>query len=146
MSKNGSDLKVLVVEDSKVTMTALCNYLGRMGINPLTAATGQEAIEICRNNRPDIILLDVILPDIDGFDIAGQLRDMEKGDEWTAIIFLTVMGKDEDLARGIKMGGDDYLIKPVTEVVLHAKLHAMRRLVKMQRALVDVIREFNAAN
>ena len=146
MSKNGNDLKVMVVEDSKVTMKALCNYLGRMGINPLTAATGQDAIEIFRKNRPDIILLDAILPDIDGFDIAKQLRDMERGDEWTAIIFLTSMANDEDLVRGIAAGGDDYLMKPISEVVLHAKMRAMRRLVAMQRSLVDVTQQLNAAN
>jgi len=146
MSKSGDELKVMVVEDSKVTMKALCNYLGRMGISPLTAVTGQEAIEIFRRDRPDIILLDVILPDIDGFDIARQLRDMEKGDEWTAIIFLTSMAKDEDLARGIAVGGDDYLMKPISEVVLHAKMRAMRRLVEMQRALVEVTQELNVAN
>lgn len=146
MSKNGDELKVMVVEDSKVTMKALCNYLGRMGINPLAAVNGQNAIEIFRKNRPDIILLDAILPDIDGFDIAKQLRDMEKGDEWTAIIFLTSMAKDEDLARGIEVGGDDYLMKPISEVVLRAKMRAMRRLVEMQRSLVAVTQELNVAN
>ena len=95
MAIDSNDLKVMLVEDSEVTMKALCNYLGRMGVShPLTAVTGHEAIEIFRNNRPDIILLDAILPDIDGFDIAKQLRDIERGDEWTAIIFLTSMAKD----------------------------------------------------
>lgn len=145
--KNGNDLKVMLVEDSKVTMKALCNYLGRMGIsNPLTAVTGHDAIEIFRKNRPDIILLDALLPDIDGFDIAKQLRDMEKEDEWTAIIFLTSMAKDEDLAHGIEAGGDDYLMKPISEVVLKAKIRAMRRLVEMQRSLVKVTQELDAAN
>lgn len=147
MAINGSDLKVMVVEDSRVTMKALSNYLGRMGINNLlTATTGQAAIEIFRNNRPDIILLDAILPDIDGFDIAKQMRDMERGDEWTAIIFLTSMAKDEDLARGIEVGGDDYLMKPISEVVLKAKMRAMRRLVEMQRSLVEVTQELHEAN
>jgi diguanylate cyclase (GGDEF)-like protein len=147
MAKNSNDLKVLVVEDSRVTMKALCNYLGRMGItSPLTATTGQEAIETFRKKRPDIVLLDAILPDIDGFDIARNFRAMEKGDEWTAIIFLTSMDKDKDLARGIEVGGDDYLLKPVSEMVLKAKVGAMRRLVEMQRSLVDVTQQLNVAN
>jgi len=137
----------MVVEDSKVTMKALCNYLKRMGVdNPLKAVTGQEAIELFRKHRPDIILLDAILPDIDGFDIAKMFRGMEKGDEWSAIIFLTSMDKDEDVARGIEVGGDDYLLKPISEMVLKAKVNAMRRLVEMQRALVDVTQELNVAN
>ena len=71
MAKNNGELKIMVVEDSKVTMKALCNYLKRMGVDsPLKAVTGQEAIDLFRKQRPDIILLDAILPDIDGFDIA----------------------------------------------------------------------------
>jgi diguanylate cyclase (GGDEF)-like protein len=147
MAKNPNDMKVLVVEDSKVTMKALCNYLERMGIHhPLTAATGRAAIDLFRKNRPDIVLLDAILPDIDGFDVAKQIRAMEKGDEWSAILFLTSMAKDEDLAHGIAVGGDDYLMKPVSEVVLEAKVRAMRRLVDMQRSLVGVSHKLNAAN
>ncbi|MDP1633471.1 MAG: diguanylate cyclase [Gallionellaceae bacterium] len=147
MKKRTDALKVLVVEDSKVTLKVLCNFLERMDIrHPLTAETGAAAIDIYRRERPDIILLDAQLPDIDGFDIAKQIRAKEQKDDWTAIIFLTSMTKDEDLARGIEVGGDDYLMKPVSEVVLHAKVRAMRRLVEMQRELVDVGHQLNAAN
>ncbi|MFH0933585.1 MAG: response regulator, partial [Pseudomonadota bacterium] len=119
MKKRTDALKVLVVEDSKVTLKVLCNFLERMDIkHPLTAETGAAAFEIYRRERPDIILLDAQLPDIDGFDIAKQIRAKEQKDDWTAIIFLTSMTKDEDLARGIEVGGDDYLMKPVSEVVL----------------------------
>ena len=140
------DLKVLVVEDSKVTMRVLCNYLGRMGITPYTAATGALAIEVYHREQPDIILLDAQLPDIDGFDVALKIRAMEKIEDWTAIIFLTSMTKDEDLERGIEVGGDDYLLKPISEVVLKAKLKAMLRLVEMQRSLVRVTDQLNEAN
>lgn len=147
MKKRTDALKVLVVEDSKVTLKVLCNFLERMDIEqPLTAETGAAAIEIYRKERPDIILLDAQLPDIDGFEIARQIRSSEQKDDWTAIIFLTSMTKDEDLARGIEVGGDDYLMKPISEVVLHAKVRAMRRLIEMQRSLVDVSHQLNAAN
>lgn len=147
MAKNDNDLKVLVVEDSKVTMKALCRYLEGMGVvNLTTAVSGQEAIAAYRKERPDIVLLDAMLPDIDGFDIARKLREMERGNEWTAIIFLTSLDKDEDVARGIEMGGDDYLVKPVSAAVLQAKIRAMGRLVTMQRGLVDVTQKQNATN
>jgi len=147
MKKRTDAIKVLVVEDSKVTLKVLCNFLERMGIKqPLTAETGTAAIEQYRKERPDIILLDAQLPDIDGFQIAEQIRESEHNDDWTAIIFLTSMTKDEDLARGIQVGGDDYLLKPVSEVVLQAKVRAMQRLVEMQRSLVDVSHQLNAAN
>lgn len=147
MLENIGDLKVLVVEDSKVTLKAITNYLERMGIQTIVVATnGQAAIDVFRKSRPDIVLLDAILPDIDGFDVVKQFRAMEKGDEWAAIIFLTSMSNDEDLAHGIEVGGDDYLMKPVSEVVLRAKIRAMRRLVDMQRSLVSVTQKLNAAN
>jgi diguanylate cyclase (GGDEF)-like protein len=147
MKIRADSLKVLVVEDSKVTLKVLCNFLERMDIkHPLTAETGAAAIELYRKERPDIILLDAQLPDIDGFDIAKEIRASEQKDDWTAIIFLTSMTKDEDLARGIQVGGDDYLLKPISEVVLQAKMRAMQRLVEMQRSLVNVSHQLNAAN
>lgn len=146
MANQVAALKVLVVEDSRVTLRAICNYLERMGIQPLTAETGKDALEIYRREHPDIILLDGRLPDIDGFDVAREIRAMEKKKDWSAIIFLTSMTKDEDLARGIEAGGDDYLMKPISEVVLKAKVLAMRRLVEMQRTLVAVTHKLNVAN
>ena len=146
MKNMSDDIKVLVVEDSKVTLKVLSNYLGRMGITPLTAETGAMAIDIYHREQPDIILLDAQLPDIDGFDVALKIRALEKPEDWTAIIFLTSMAKDEDLARGIEVGGDDYLMKPISEVVLKAKVRAMQRLVEMQRSLVKVTQKLNEAN
>lgn len=146
MASKATELKVLVVEDSKVTLKAICNYLERMGIQALTAETGKEALDIYRREHPDIILLDGLLPDIDGFEVSKQIRMLEKKKDWTAIIFLTSMTKDEDLARGIEAGGDDYLLKPVSEIVLRAKVNAMRRLVEMQRSLLDLTYKLNAAN
>ena len=146
MVSKAVELKVLVVEDSKVTLKAICNYLERMDIQPLKAENGTDALEIYRRERPDIILLDGRLPDIDGFEVAKQIRAIEKKKDWTAIIFLTSMTKDEDLARGIDAGGDDYLMKPISEVVLKAKVIAMRRLVEMQRSLIELTHKLNVAN
>jgi diguanylate cyclase (GGDEF)-like protein len=140
------DVKVLLVEDSKVTLRVLSNYLERMGIVPIKCDSGAMAIDIYHRERPDIILLDAQLPDIDGFEVALKIRALEKAEDWTAIIFLTSMDKDEDLARGIEVGGDDYLLKPISEVVLQAKLRAMHRLVEMQRSLVKVTQQLNEAN
>ena len=113
MSDKFGKLKALVVEDSKVAIRAITGYLEEIGVHPMVAETGGAAVELYRKERPDIILLDIILPDIDGFEVAKQIRRLQGKDDWTAIIFLSVMSKDEDLARGIQAGGDDYLMKPV---------------------------------
>jgi len=137
----------MVVEDSKVTLKVLSNYLLSMGYeNPLVAETGSQALAMFKRERPDIVLLDAGLPDFDGFEVSRKIRLMEQEGEWTAIIFLTGLDKDEDLVRGIAAGGDDYLIKPVSELVLHAKVRAMQRLIEMQRRLVEVTRKLDEAN
>ena len=147
MKAQASPLKILVVEDSKVTVKVLTGYLAGMGVeNPLVAETGTQALRTFRREHPDIVLLDARLPDIDGFEVASKIRKAEQGEEWTAIIFLTAMNSDEDLARGIAAGGDDYLVKPVSEMVFHAKVRAMQRLVGMQRNLVEVTHKLDAAN
>jgi len=139
-------LRVLLVEDSKVAIKAITGYLDDLGVQLLIAETGSAAIDLYRRERPDIILLDIILPDITGYEVAKQVRKLQGKDDWTAIIFLSVMSKDDDLKRGIEAGGDDYLTKPVGRVVLQAKVAAMYRLVRMQRALVQLTEQLNQAN
>ena len=146
MLKKFSKLKVLIVEDSKVTIKAIMGFLEDMGVQMLVAETGHSAIELYQQERPDLILLDVNLPDINGYEVAEQVRKLQGKDNWTAIIFLSAMSKDDDLARGIEAGGDDYLMKPVGKVVLQAKVAAMYRLVRMQRALVTLTEQLNLAN
>jgi diguanylate cyclase (GGDEF)-like protein len=146
MLKKFSKLKVLMVEDSKVTIKALTGFLDDLGVQLLIAETGFAAVELYRRERPDIILLDIILPDINGYEVARQVRKLQGKDDWTAIIFMSVMSKDDDLARGIEAGGDDYLMKPVGRIVLQAKVSAMYRLVRMQRALVQLTEQLNHTN
>ncbi len=147
MNSEIDTLKIMVVEDSNVTLKVLSNYLASMGITaPLLVETGNQAVDAFKRERPDIVLLDARLPDIDGFDVAKKIREIEHDGEWAAIIFLTALTKDEDLARGIAAGGDDYLTKPVSETVFHAKVRAMQRLILMQRKLVMVTQELDVAN
>jgi diguanylate cyclase (GGDEF)-like protein len=139
-------MKTLVIEDSSSSRKILCYYIERMGITPIPAATGNEGVDLFSTERPDLILLDIILPDIDGFEVARQIRQMERPGDWTPIIFLTALNKDEDLEKGIAAGGDDYLYKPVSEVVLAAKIRAMQRIVQMRQSLLVLTRKLDTAN
>ena len=126
--------KILIVEDSRANMLVLTTFIERFGMTALQAETGQKAVDLFKSESPDIVLLDVVLPDMDGFEIARQIRDYEHGDTWTPIIFLSSLGKDEDIERGIAAGGDDYLLKPVSEIVLGAKIRAMQRIIQREKA------------
>ncbi len=141
-------MKVLLIEDTLTSATLVSHQLRRMGMEPFLARTGEEGLELYRKIQPNLILLDVIMPGMDGFEVARRIRaqEHEKRDEWTPIIFLTSRTSDEDLETGIAVGGDDYLIKPVSEVVLSAKVKAMQRIAQMRYSLLVLTRKLNEAN
>lgn len=139
-------MKALVIEDSASNLKVLCHYVEKMGIVPIPAATGSAGVESFGMEKPDIVLLDIVLPDIDGFEVTRRIRQLEKPGEWTPIIFLTALDKDEDLEKGIAAGGDDYLRKPVSEVVLCAKVRAMQRIIQIRQSLLVMTRKLDAAN
>ncbi len=139
-------MKILIVEDSRSNLALLTRYVEQFGATPITAETGMAAIEAFTSQRPDLVLLDVVLPDLDGFTVAKRIRTMEKVSEWTPIIFLSSLGDDAHIEEGITAGGDDYLHKPVSEIVLGAKIRAMQRLVMMRASLLALTRKLDAAN
>ena len=139
-------MKILVIEDSKSSLKRLCDYIQKMCFHPLSAETGHQGIDVFLNERPDLVLLDIIMPDIDGFEVARQIRQLEPLGEWTPIIFLSSLSKDQDIENGIAAGGDDYLLKPVSEVVLGAKIRAMQRIIQMRQSLVVLTRKLDTAN
>lgn len=111
---------VLVVDDTRANIIALERFLGRTGCKVLTAESGAEAINLARDHRPDLILLDVRMPEMDGFSTCVRL----KSDSDTAeipVIFVTACA-EEDAARGFEVGAVDYLIKPVNTAELLARI------------------------
>ncbi|GAA5170435.1 diguanylate cyclase [Viridibacterium curvum] len=139
-------MKALVVDDTLTSVTLVAHQLRRIGIEPLTARSGGEAIELFKQHHPDLVMLDVNMPDLNGFEVAKRLRQLERDGEWTPIIFLSARASDEDVERGIAVGGDDYLVKPVSEIVLTAKVRAMQRIAQMRYSLVVLTRRLDDAN
>lgn len=139
-------MKILVIEDVKANLLVYSRCLQRLGAMVVAADSGYQAIDLFERETPDLVLLDVILPDIDGFEVARRLRRLEKPGNWTPIIFVSAKTSDEYLEMGITAGGDDYLYKPVSEVVLGAKVRAMQRIVQMRASLVALTRKLDAAN
>ncbi|MCL2635376.1 MAG: diguanylate cyclase [Betaproteobacteria bacterium] len=140
-------MKILIVEDSRSNLLLLTQYAQHFSATVLPAENGATAIATFARERPDLVLLDVVLPDIDGFEVARRIRGMESnGGDWTPIIFLSSLGRDEDIEQGILAGGDDYLHKPVSEIVLGAKVRAMERLIQMRGSLVKLASKLDHAN
>ncbi|THF58055.1 diguanylate cyclase [Pseudothauera rhizosphaerae] len=139
-------MKALVIEDTLTSATLVCHQLRKMGLEAVHARNGEAGIEAFKSERPDLVLLDVIMPGMDGFEVARRIRQLEKDGMWTPIIFLTARTGDEDLERGIEVGGDDYLIKPVSEIVLKAKVRAMQRIAQMRYSLLVLTRKLDEAN
>jgi diguanylate cyclase (GGDEF)-like protein len=96
-------------------------------------------------DRPDLVLIDVVMPVMDGYEAARQMRQ-SRPDEWVPIIFLSSKEADQDLDRAIEAGGDDYLVKPVSYVVLNAKIRALQRIESTRAKLLETSRELAAAN
>jgi len=137
-------MKILLVDDTKTERLILSSYLQRLGHTIVEAENGQEAIRLFTSEHPDLVLMDVIMPEMDGHEAAQKMRQDES--IWVPIIFLSGRVAAEDIVAGIEAGGDDYLAKPVNFTVLEAKMKALQRIAKMRRKLIDVSSELEVAN
>ncbi len=113
--------KLLVVEDEPNILELLAASLRYAGFEVVTAAAGSEAVQVAQRHRPDLIVLDVMLPDMDGFDVLHRLRG---GGTRTPVLFLTARDSTEDKVRGLTLGGDDYVTKPFSLEEVIARIHA----------------------
>lgn len=140
-----SQMTVLVVDDQRSVRAVAAAELAAAGYRVLEADGGAEALELFRRLRPALVLLDVEMPQHDGYEVARQMR-LAEPDGWTPIVFLSSLSDDAALCRGIEAGGDDYLTKPLRPAVLRAKLLAMQRLQGMRQRLVSISDELAMAN
>jgi diguanylate cyclase (GGDEF)-like protein len=138
-------MKILVVDDSPTIRAALKALLERMGHTVVEANDGEQALQMYRQDRPGLVLIDVVMPIMDGYESARHMRET-KADEWVPIIFLSSKEADQDLDRAIEAGGDDYLVKPVSFVVLNAKIRALQRLESMRTKQLEMSRDLASAN
>jgi len=121
--------KILVVEDEVALQETLIYNLKRLGYEVDAAGDGQSALEMARSTRPDLILLDIMLPGMDGFEVCRILRQEMS----TPVLMLTARDDEIDRVVGLEVGADDYLTKPFSMRELLARVKAMLRRVRLIR-------------
>jgi DNA-binding response OmpR family regulator len=131
-------MKALVVDDDRVIADVLAFTLRREGFQVVQAHDGAAALRQWEQEQPDLIVLDVNLPKLDGFAVCQRIR--EEAD--TPIILLTVRGEEDDIVRGLQLGADDYITKPFSPRQLVARAHAVLR--RAGRTALPAIRQTGA--
>lgn len=119
--------KILVADDDAIGRTLLVRMLQGGGDEVITAQNGAEAIEVFEREQPDLILMDVMMPEVDGYEATRRIKELSK-DQFVPVMFLTALTAEKDLAHCIECGGDDFMSKPYNRTVLRSKIAALERL------------------
>ncbi|MEM1027413.1 MAG: response regulator [Planctomycetota bacterium] len=120
------DLKVLLVEDERDLLELLKYNLDREGYDVLTAETGEDGLKLVRSQPPDLILLDLMLPSMDGLEVCRSLKARAETAD-IPVIMLTAKGEESDIVQGLELGADDYITKPFSPRILMARIKAVLR-------------------
>ncbi|AXY03017.1 diguanylate cyclase [Vibrio alfacsensis] len=144
MQLTGTSMRILLVDDIQIERMQLAIRLKQQGHEVKAVGSGIEALDVYKDFDPELVLLDISMPDMDGFELAFHIR--ESFPEWIPIIFLSGHEEPEMIAKAIDVGGDDYLIKPVDKLVLTSKLMAMQRIAQMRRELKQATAQLEKVN
>ena len=126
--------RVLIADDNTANLRILRMRLTADGYDVVTAADGEEALAVTRDSGPDLILLDIMMPKVDGMEVCRRLKK-EQGSSFTPIILVTAMTDAKDIVAGLEAGADEYLTKPVDHAALSARVRSMLRI----KALHDTV-------
>ncbi|MCZ8203427.1 response regulator transcription factor [Gemmatimonas sp.] len=118
--------RILVVDDETEIVALVAYHLAKTGYRVSTASSGQDALELARRERPSLIVLDLMLPGMSGFDVLEQLR-LDESTRDIAVIMLTARREEPDRIRGLSLGADDYLTKPFSPAELVLRVAAILR-------------------
>ncbi|MGP0014945.1 ATP-binding SpoIIE family protein phosphatase [Pseudomonas sp.] len=136
MQPGAESLTVLIAEDGAADRLLLSSIVRRQGHGVMTASNGAEAVALFEAQRPQLVLMDAMMPVMDGFEAARQIK-LLAGESLVPIIFLTSMTEVDGLVRCLEAGGDDFLEKPYNQVILGAKIKAMDRLRRLQDTVLQ---------
>jgi PAS domain S-box-containing protein len=131
-------IRVMVVDDAAANRNLMEAFLRKLGFASLTATNGREAVERFGRERPDLVLMDLMMPEMDGFEATRRIRQAQ-GERWVPIVILSALNADQDVVAGLEAQADDYLVKPIAFPVFAAKLRNLVRLLHAQRNLADAL-------
>ena len=126
---NGTVLRILVVDDEPMVREVLAGYLTRDGYVVDEASTGQDALDLAAETKPDLVVLDVMLPEIDGFAVLTRLRQTST----VPVILLTARAEEPDRVVGLELGADDYVVKPFSPREVVARVRTVLRRTNARR-------------
>jgi DNA-binding response OmpR family regulator len=115
--------KILVIDDEETTVQLIAILLERRGYEVIKAFRAEDGLRKAYRHQPDLVLLDIMMPDMDGWEVCRRLREMSD----VPIVFLTARGEVRDVVRGLEMGADDYVVKPYENDELVARVRAHLR-------------------
>ena len=139
--------RILIVDDNLTNVKVLQTRLAAEGYDIITASDGEEGLAAARQHAPDLILLDVMMPKLDGFEVCRRLR-ADAAFPFTPIIMVTAMSDSKDVIAGLEAGGDEYLTKPIDHAALGARVRSMLRIKRLHdtaETLAAEVREWNAS-
>ncbi|HEY6095831.1 MAG TPA: fused response regulator/phosphatase [Gallionellaceae bacterium] len=132
-------IRILVVDDEPFNQALLEDMLRDMGHEVLLASSGEEGLALFRDRQPELVLMDVMMPGMSGFDTVRAMR--RAANMWIPIIFITSLQEVDDMVQGIQSGGDDYLLKPLNFELLRAKIDALNAHRLLEKKLSEHNRE-----
>lgn len=135
-------LKILVADDVPSNVKQLEAVASKLGHEVVTATDGIEAVEKYRENTPDLIIMDVMMPRLDGIEAVRQIRSLPSK-QWVPIIFYSALDSTQDIIRGLEAGGDDYLGKPANLQLIRAKINSYARILTIQREVRGYMQELS---
>ncbi|MEK3723565.1 response regulator transcription factor [Paenibacillus sp. FSL H8-0034] len=137
MSKESKHGKIMIVDDEPNIVEVIRLYLEHAGYEPIIAYRGGEVLQTVRVQQPDLVLLDVMLPDHSGFELCSRIRSESGALAHTPIIFLTAKGESIDKLRAFNLGIDDYIVKPFDPNELIARIKAVLRRTQLQNTTAN---------
>jgi adenylate cyclase len=130
--------KILVVDDTPANVKLLADLLGAKGYGVVTAASGREALERVEKERPDLVLLDVVMPEMSGYEVCRRLR-AAPATAVLPVVMVTALDPGQERVKGLEAGADDFLTKPIHQAELLARVRSLLRI----KTLYDELRELN---